>query len=417
MRELLRRQRAVSVKEGLQLIVTNLPTKHLHVERINVENGLYRILAEDIYSPEDMPGFDRSSVDGYAVISSDTFGASETMPLYLEVVGEVRMGEEPTERLTNGKAMKIPTGGMLPVGSDAVIMLEYTAQVDNSLIEILRPVAPGENVIKKDDDIKAGELVLKKGHRLRPQDIGALAGLGITEIAVYKRPAVAIISTGDEIVPPTEKPLPGQVRDINSYNLSSLIIEAGAIPMRLGILKDEYELIRDTLKKACEMADMVLISGGSSVGTRDYTAKAIEELGRPDGGVLFHGVMMKPGKPTIGGIVGNVPVFGIPGHPAAATICFFNFVKPVIKRLSGQNSPEFPKTIKAVLNKNISSSPQRTDFVRVQIKTEGNIFVAEPIFGKSGLITTLVQADGIVVIPPERLGLEEGETVEVILFE
>jgi len=417
MRELLGRQRAVSVQDGLQLLVTNLSTKPPHVERINIENSLSRILADDIYSTEDIPGFDRSSVDGYAVISSDTFGASETMPLYLELVGEVRMGEEPHERLTKGKAMKIPTGGMLPTGSDAVIMLEYTAQVDNNLIEILRPVAPGENVIKKDDDIKAGELVLKKGHKLRPQDIGALAGLGITEIAVYKRPAVAIISTGDEIVPATEKPLPGQVRDINSYNLSSLIIEAGAIPMRLGILRDEYELIKNTLKKACEIADMVLISGGSSVGTRDYTAKAIEELGRPDGGVLFHGVMMKPGKPTIGGIVGNVPVFGIPGHPAAATICFFNFVKPVIKRLSGQNSPEFPKTIKAVLNKNIPSSPQRTDFVRVKIKTEGNTFMAEPIFGKSGLITTLVQADGIVVIPPERLGLEEGETVEVILFE
>lgn len=417
MKELLGKQRAVSVEEALMLIFNNLPARIPPSESINIEEGLARILAEDIYSREDLPGFDRSSVDGYAVISSDTFGASETMPLYLEIAGEIKMGEIPLERLTRGKAMKIPTGGMLPEGSDAVIMLEHTAQIENNLIEILRPVAPGENVIKKDEDIKFGELILKKGHKLRPQDIGALAGLGITEIKVFKKPEVAIISTGDEIVPPTKKPLPGQVRDINSYNLSSLIIEAGAIPMRLGILRDEYELIKNTLKKACEIADMVLISGGSSVGTRDYTAKAIEELGRPDGGVLFHGVMMKPGKPTIGGIVGNVPVFGIPGHPAAATICFFNFVKPVIKRLSGQNFAEFPKTIKAVLNKNIPSSPQRTDFVRVKIKTEGNTFMAEPIFGKSGLITTLVQADGIVVIPPERLGLEEGETVEVILFE
>jgi molybdopterin molybdotransferase len=416
-KELLGKQRAVSVEEALMLIFNNLPARIPPSESINIEEGLARILAEDIYSREDLPGFDRSSVDGYAVISSDTFGASETMPLYLEITGEIKMGEIPLERLTRGKAMKIPTGGMLPEGSDAVIMLEHTAQIENNLIEILRPVAPGENVIKKDEDIKFGELILKRGHKLRPQDIGALAGLGITEIKVFKKPEVAIISTGDEIVPPTVKPLPGQVRDINSYNLSSLIIEAGAIPMRLGILRDEYELIKKTLKKACEIADMVLMSGGSSVGTRDYTAKAIEELGRPDGGVLFHGVMMKPGKPTIGGIVGNVPVFGIPGHPAAATICFFNFVKPVIKRLSGQNSPEFPKRIKAVLNKNIPSSPQRTDFVRVKIKMEGNTFMAEPIFGKSGLITTLVQADGIVVIPPERLGLEEGETVEVILFE
>ncbi len=416
MKELLGRQRAVSVKDALELLLKNLPGKPPHVERINIENSLSRILAEDIYSPEDMPGFDRSSVDGYAVISSDTFGASETMPLYLEVVGEVKMGEESLNRLTSGKAVKIPTGGMLPPGSDAVIMLEYTAQVDKSLIEILRPVAPGENVIKKDDDIKAGELVLKKGHRLRPQDIGALAGLGITEIDVYRKPVVSIISTGDEIVPATEKPRPGQVRDINSYNLHCLVVEAGGIPVRIGILKDEYEVIRDTLKKTCENSDMVLISGGSSVGTRDYTAKAIDELGNP--GVLFHGVIMKPGKPTIGGIVNGVPIFGIPGHPAAATICFFNFVKPVIKRLSGHVSIEFPKTIKAVLTKNIPSSPGRTDFIRVQIiSTEDKGYLAEPIFGKSGLITTLVRADGLVVIPPERLGLEEGETVEVLLFE
>ncbi len=415
MKEMLGRQRAVSVKEGLQKILENLPDFTPDAERVSIEDALSRILAEDIYSKEDLPGFDRSSVDGYAVISADTFGASETIPLYLEFSGEIKMGEIPSTRLSRGKAMKIATGGMLPEGSDAVIMLEHTAPVDERLIEILRSVAPGENVIRRDEDIKRGELVLKKGHKLRPQDIGALAGLGITEIEVYKKPLVSIISTGDEIIPPGEKPAPGQVRDINSYNLAGLVIEAGGIPQRMGIIRDDYTLIRDTIKRACESSQMVLISGGSSVGTRDFTARAIDELGSP--GLLFHGVTMKPGKPTIAGIVNNVPVFGIPGHPAAATVCFLNFIKPVIKTLAGDTSPSIPKTLRAILTKNIPSSPGRTDFVRVKIIEDRGNYLAEPVFGKSGLITTLVHASGIVIIPDERLGAAEGETVEVILFE
>lgn len=415
MTEMLGRQWAVSVREGLRRIFEYLPDITPEAEKVSIENSLSRILAEDLYSKEDLPGFDRSSVDGYAVISSDTFGASETMPLYLEIAGEIKMGELPSTRLTRGKIMKIPTGGMLPEGSDAVIMLEHTATVDERLIEILRPVAPGENVIKRDEDIRAGELVLTKGHRLRPQDIGALAGLGITEIKVYKKPLVAIIATGDEIVPPEHKPYPGQVRDINSYNLAGLVIEAGGLPVRIGIVKDDYGLIRDTIKRASEGAQVVLISGGSSIGTRDFTAKAIDELGRP--GIIFHGVAMKPGKPTIAGMVNNVPVFGIPGHPAAATVCFLNFIRPVIKKLSGDRSLEIPKTLIATMTKNIPSQGGRTDFVRVKVIKDGDSYLAEPVFGKSGLITTLVHADGIVTIPPERLGIEEGEKVEVILFE
>lgn len=415
MKEMLGRQRAVSVREGLKRILENLPDITPEAERVSIENSLSRILAEDIYSKEDLPGFDRSSVDGYAVISSDTFGASETMPLYLEIVGEIKMGERPSTSLSRGKAMKIPTGGMLPEGSDAVIMLEHTATVNERLIEILRPVASGENVIKKNEDIKAGEIVLKKGHKLRPQDIGALAGLGITEIEVYKKPIVSIISTGDEIIPPEERPAPGQVRDINSYNLAGLVIEAGGLPVKMGILRDDYALLKDTLKRVCANSRIVLISGGSSVGTRDFTARAIDELGNP--GLLFHGVAMKPGKPTIAGIINNVPVFGIPGHPAAATACFLNFIKPVIRTLSGDTSLDIPKTIRAILTKNIPSSAGRTDFVRVKIIEDRGNYLAEPVFGKSGLITTLVHASGFVVIPDDRLGFAEGETVEVILFE
>lgn len=415
MTELLGRQRVVSVEEGLRILFDSLPEISLPSEKVNLENGYSRVLAEDIYSEEDLPGFDRSSVDGYAVISSDTFGASETMPLYLEVSSEVRMGEVVKERLKRGKAIKISTGGMLPEGSDAVIMLEHTSRIDERLIEIMRPVAPGENIIKRDEDIKAGELVLPRGHRLRPQDIGALAGLGISEIKVYKKPVVSIISTGDEVIPPHEKPLPGQVRDINSYNLAGLVIETGGVPLRMGIIRDNYSLIKETLERALKLSHIVLISGGSSVGTKDYTARAIDELGRP--GILFHGVAMKPGKPTIAGIVNNIPIFGIPGHPAAVTVCFLNFIKPVIRRLSGDRSLEIPKTLIAKITKNIPSQGGRTDFVRVKIIKEGEHYRAEPVFGKSGLITTLVHADGVVIIPPERSGIEEGEKVEVILFE
>lgn len=428
--ELLTRHRAVSLEEGLARIVNALPVKEPPIEKLPIEECLSRILAEDIYSIEDLPGFARSSVDGYAVKSLDTFGASETLPLYLELVKEIKMGEKPELTLSRGKAMKIPTGGMLPEGADAVIMLEHTNMVDERTIEILKSIAPGENVIKHDDDLKRGELVLAKGHKLRPQDIGVLAGLGMTEIKVFKKPVVSIISTGDEIVPPDVKPLKGQVRDINSYNLACLVVETGGIPLKLGIIKDEFELIKKALKSACSMSDMVLISGGSSVGARDYTAEAINQLGSP--GVLFHGVMMKPGKPTIGGIVNGIPVFGIPGHPAATTICFLNFVRPVLKIISGQKSPEFPHIIRARVTKNIPSSPGRTDFVRVrlsktsstltphtedQTKENDIMYEAEPVFGKSGLITTLVYAHGYVVIPPERLGLEAGEIVEVNLFE
>ncbi len=416
MKDTLGREKAITVREALELLFAE-DIKQPPTETLRIEEAYNRVLAEDIISPEDLPGFDRSTMDGYAVHSSDTYGASESMPVYLKISGEVLMGERADFGINRGEVAIIPTGGMLPEGADAVVMYEYTNRISDDMIEVMKSVAPGENVIKYNEDVKAGEIVLRKGHRLRPQDIGALAGLGITEIRVYKKPVVSIISTGDEIVPPSTPLSMGQVRDINSYNLAGLIDRTGATAKKIGIIRDEYDTLKRVVRKGITESDMVLITGGSSVGTRDFTARVINELGSP--GVLFHGVAIKPGKPLIGGIVEGVPVFGLPGHPAAVTVCFDTFVAPLLRRMSGERTKEFlPKTVivTAKVSRNIPSPVGREDHVRVSLQKREDGLWATPIFGKSGLISTLVQADGVIIIPQNKSGLYEGETVEVRLF-
>jgi molybdopterin molybdotransferase len=416
MRDMLGRENAVSVEEARNLIRRNVPFRVPSVVKLEAKECYGRVLAEDLYSPEDLPAFSRSTVDGFAVNASDTFGAAETLPSYVKVLHEVVMGKEPLFGLKGGIAAKIPTGGMLPEGADAVVMLEHVQSVDDSLIEILKPVAPGENVIFAGEDVRRGEVVLKKGSLLRPQDIAAVTGIGVKELAIYERPKVAIISTGDEIVP-ADKPLgPGQVRDMNSYNLEGLIIETGGEPVRKGIFRDIYDDIRSIVEESLHECAMVLISGGSSVGVMDYTSKIIDGLGAP--GVIFHGVALKPGKPTIGGVVSGIPVFGLPGHPAAVTICFEVFIKDVLRMLTGVCTKKFleRRTLTARLAKNVSSAHGREEHVRVSIEERDGQFLAVPVLGKSGLIRTLVLADGTVTIPEHKRGLEEGEIVEVALF-
>jgi molybdopterin molybdotransferase len=304
---------------------------------------------------------------------------------------------------------------MLPQGADAVLMLEHAQIVSDEMIEVMKSIAPNENVIMKDEDIKKGEAVLKMGHRLRAQDIGALAGIGITEIEVYKKPVIAIISTGDEIVPPEMPVNPGQVRDINSFTLSGLILEHGGIPVKKGILKDDYEIIKDIIQSSLKDSDMVLISGGTSAGTKDMTSMIIDDIGKP--GVLFHGVSLKPGKPLIGGVIDGRPVLGLPGHPAAVVVCFDLFIKPIMDKLSGLDSKMiFVKTVRAKMAKNIASAAGREDHIRVYVEERGGEMFAVPILGKSGLITTLVKADGVIVISHAKLGLDAGEEVVVNLF-
>lgn len=401
--------------DALQRILKSSPELRPSAERLPIEECYGRVIAHDVIAPEDLPGFARSTVDGYAVNAADTFGAKETAPAYITLKGEIFMGMAPAVNIAKGETAKIPTGGMLPEGADAVVMLEHVQVVSDDMIEVLKSVAPNENVIQRGEDVKNGEVIIIKDHRLRAQDIAALAGLGITEIEVYKKPVVAIISTGDEIVPARSPLGPGQVRDINSFTLAGLISDHGGIPVKKGIFKDEYTLIRTAIEEALQESDMVLISGGTSAGTKDMTADIINDIGRP--GVLFHGVSLKPGKPMIGGLVNNKPILGLPGHPAATAVCFDLFIRPLLERLSGLHSKRsFFKTARAKMAKSIASSAGREDHIRVALEELDGEWYAVPVLGKSGLITTLVKADGTVMIPQEKLGLDAGEEVTVRLF-
>lgn len=415
MKDMLGREEAVTVEKARRLLMENIILES-GIEEIDIEDAYGRVLAEDIVSPEDLPGFYRSTVDGFAVNASDTFGATESLPVYLEVSGEILMGEEPDFKLKKGEASRIATGGMLPEGADAVVMFEHVQPIDERLIEILRPVAPGENVISPDEDIKKGEVIINKGRRLRPQDIAALASVGITMIKAYKKPRVSIISTGDEIIPATSQTRPGKIRDINSYNLAGLVNLSGGIPKKKGIFRDIYEDIRMAVEESLRDSEIVVITGGSSVGIKDLTERVINSLGSP--GVLFHGVNLKPGKPTIGAVINGIPVLGLPGHPAAVTVCFELFVKPLISLLSGEKKRGLPEVIKvkARLTKNISSSLGREEHVRVRVEEKNGELWATPILGKSGLIKTLVLADGEITIPSHLRGIEAGDEVDVTLF-
>lgn len=404
---------------ALERILAAISEGCLSTERLKIEECYGYIIAADVIAPEDLPAFSRSTVDGYALNSRDTFGAKENSPAYIAVKHEIFMGTVPDFKLGIAEAAKIPTGGMLPDGADAVLMLEHAQMISEDMIEVMRSVAPNENVIQNGEDIKKGETILTKGHRLRAQDIGALAGLGITEIDVFRKPVVSIISTGDEIVPASSPLKLGQVRDINSFTLSGLISEYGGIPVKKGIFKDDYNVIKDAMEGALQDSDMVLISGGTSAGTKDMTAQIINDIARIYGssGVLFHGVSLKPGKPMIGGVVNNKPILGLPGHPAATVVCFDLFIKPLMERLGGLNSRKnFVKTIKAKMAKSMASAAGREDHIRVYLKEKEGELLAIPVLGKSGLITTLVRADGIVVIPQNKPGLDAGEEVVVRLF-
>lgn len=418
MRDMLGRNEAVSVKKALSLL-DSIALAPLPVLDVHILDGCGRITAGQVTASEDLPGFPKSTMDGYAVNSKDTFGASETMPLFLKLSGQdVFMGKPPDFSLIPGMAAKIPTGAMLPPGSDAVVMFEHTNTIDDTMIEITRAVAPGDNVIQPGEDVRAGVMLLPGGHRLRPQDIGCLAGCGITSVPVYEKPIVSIISTGNEIVAP-DLPLPkGKVRDINSYNLHALVFGAGAVPAIKGIFEDDFRTLKEAVDKSLVSSHMVLISGGSSVGTMDYTERIINSLGAP--GVIFHGVAIKPGKPLIAGVVGGKPVFGLPGHPAAVYASFKIFVERVLRRLAGQSisydCPWQSPQIKARLSKNLSSVPGRVDYVWVKLSLEDGRVLAEPVLGKSGLITTLARSDGYITIDEDRRGIPSGEEVDVRLF-
>lgn len=375
-----------------------------------------KILSQDLLSPEDLPHFRRATMDGYALIARDTFGASPSMPALLELKGHVRMGDKPDFFIEPGTCCAISTGGMLPEGADAVLMIEHSHEVDQSLIEVLRPVAVGENVIQEGEDISKGTLVLRGGKRLSAADLGLLAALGITKVHVRRPLTVSIISTGDEVVDPEETPALGKIRDVNSITLYSLVKALGHNALYLGRSKDEFGDLKDLVTRGLRDSDMVLISGGSSVGTRDLTLGVLSSF---DGfHLLCHGIMISPGKPTIFGTIGKKPVLGLPGHVASAFVVMLVVVRPIIRYLSGIPFEEAISyfSIKARAARNIESQPGREDYVRVRLIREDDKYVVDPLFGKSGLISTIVQGDGLIKIPTYSEGVYEGDEVEFIPF-
>lgn len=423
-KDMLGRSGVISREEALKTLEAHFRVPPPAAEKIHISQSLGRVIAEEILSPEELPEFNRSTMDGYAVRSADTFGATESLPALLKVTGDILMGTMPERGIAKGEAMKIATGGALPSGADAVVMFEQTQPVDAVTIEVVKPVAPLENVVQAGDDIKKGEVILARGHRIRPQDMAALAGVGITGIKVFERPKVAVISTGNEIVPADSVPAPGRIRDSNSYNLEGLIAQTGGVPVKKGIIPDDYARIRETLDAAVRDNSLVLVTGGSSVGTADLTARVINDAGKP--GVLVHGVSIKPGKPLVIGLVGSshgqVPIFGLPGHPAAVSICFDLFVKPILVRLTGEvphpalEGISLNRVVNARLARSIASGPGREDHVRVVLEKRDDGLWARPVFGASGLISTLVKALGTVVVPVNKIGIDAGEEVEVRLF-
>lgn len=390
---------------------------HLDTQTIDIKESLHRITAEDVFSPINLPDFNRSTVDGYAVKAKDTFGASESLPAVLEVVGEVNMGMPSSINLDDGKAAKIPTGGMLPSGADAVVMVEYTHEIDSLTIEVSKALAPLENVIQVGDDIKKEELLIAAGHRIRPQDVGIMAAIGKKEIKVFKRPRVAIISTGDEIVDINSEPPLGKIRDVNSYTLGALVKDAGAEPLYLGIAEDIFGDLRTKCSVGLKEADIVIISGGSSVGVRDLTLDVITSF--PDSKVLAHGISVSPGKPTILAQMGEKALWGLPGHVTSAMIVFSLFVERLIKKMGGHKGHPLEEIsrVKAKLSRNMASAQGREDYIRVRLeKAEDGAIYAHPILGKSGLLSTMVKAHGLMKIDMNTEGLEKGEVVDVILF-
>ncbi len=384
----------------------------LESHNVRLADALGRVLAAEIRASADLPGFDRATMDGFAVQAASTYGSSESNPAYLMLVGSVPMGQAPDFSLGAGQAARIATGGMLPAGADAVVMLEHSEIIDERSVEVHRSLAPGQNMVARDADLSEGDSILSRGYRLGPPEIGVLAADGRDSIAVYRRPRVGIISSGDEVVPHDSTPAPGEIRDINAHTLSSLLSEAGALPKSYGIVGDRHEDLRAQCEEALEQCDMVMVSGGSSVGMRDLTLDVIESL--PDNLVMVHGISIRPGKPTILASCGGKPFWGLPGHVASAMVVFLTTVRPFLDHLGGA-LPAEPITLQARLSRNLASVQGRIDFVRVRLFRKNGEQWAQPIIGQSGLIHTMTQADGLAVIEKNSEGLDKGAWVGVRL--
>jgi molybdopterin molybdotransferase len=387
-----------------------------------VEEAAGRVLAVDVAAPADLPHFDRANMDGYAVRASDTFGASTSLPAYLRLVGTIAMGRPARRRIAKGEAVRISTGGMLPPGADAVVMIEHTEEVaarsgSPPMVEVHRGVSPWQHVVRVGDDVRRGEPIFARGRRLRAHDLGALTGVGVTRVALFRRPRIALLATGDEIVPPGRRPRAGQVRNVNQYSLRAMIAEAGGVPRDLGVVPDRPDRLRAALVRGLAASDAVMISGGSSVGAKDMTLDVIGSL--RDSETFFHGIQIAPGKPTILARAGRKPVLGLPGHPVSALVIFSRFGAPLVRLLGGESPTTAftdPRVTRARLAENVASEIGREDWVRVTLSSRDGELVAQPLRGKSAQVMSLVKADGMVRVPLTDEGIEAGTAVDVVLF-
>lgn len=407
-------RKLVSVEEAKRILYAQFTPKPVGTETIPLTQAYGRVLVEDIQAQIDVPPFDRASMDGFAVHAEDTFGAEEEKPVTLEIVGKVGAGEKPEFDVEKGQAVEISTGAPVPKGANAVVMVEHTWQ-DGKTLRVFKPVSPGENIMASGSDIMAGELILRKGTVLTPREIGVLASIGVTEVKVFRRPTVAIISTGNEIVQPGEPLEYGKIYDINAYSVYASVIENGGQPVFLGVVKDEAELITRKLREGLQKADMVITSGGTSAGVGDLLYQIINNLGKP--GILVHGVSVKPGKPLIIAIADGKPLFGLPGYPTSALTIFQIFVAPVLREMAGLKPQLEREVIYAKTAEKIYLQEGRREYLPVNvILGEAGGYTAYPILSGSGAITTLAEADGFIEIPENRTFLEIGELVRVKLF-
>jgi molybdopterin molybdotransferase len=380
-------------------------------EITSTSKALNRVTAEALKAPHSLPSFSKTTVDGYALRSINTHGASASLPTYLDVIGEVLMGINSEIEIEDGHSALIHTGGMMPKGADAAIMLEDTQITNEGELEILKAVAIGENVIQEGEDIQKRVEIIPAGKVIRAAEIGALMALGITELSVKLKPVIGIISSGDELISPEKNPNLGEIRDINSYTLKALAKQAGAVPLLYGIVPDNKESLSESLSKALLECQIVIVTAGSSASTRDHTAQVINELGNP--GVLVHGINLRPGKPTILGICDETPIVGLPGNPVSAYIVANLFLRPIVEKIMGSNERSQNNSLKANLTINLSSQSGREDWVPIRIFERENVVFAEPIFGKSNLIFTLVGANALLRVAPEVTGLAAGTKVQV----
>jgi molybdenum cofactor synthesis domain-containing protein len=407
-------RKLLSFDEAKQILKQTFSAKPVGAEKVSISEAHDRVLAQNIRAPLNIPPFSRSTVDGYAVKAADTFGASEDKPVTLRLCGHVAIGESPKVTVKKGSTAETVTGAPLPDGADSVVMVEQTNRQGNN-VSVHRPVSIGENIMAAGSDIRKNETVLKNGRILGSREIGVLAAIGLTEVCVYRRPKVAVLSTGAEVVEPG-KALPlGKIYDINAHTLSAAVQESGGEPINLGIVPDKRDKLKKALEKALDSADAVITSGGVSVGPKDFTPQVVDTLGKP--GVIISGVAVKPGKPLTVAVVDGKPVFSLPGNPTSSLFMFNVFVRPILVKLAGRTEETLPK-VKAVVAQKMFPARGRRTFVMVNLAYDkaGTLIVSPVPTGLSGAITTLAKADGFVEISEKQQFIDAGAEIDVYLF-